>query len=68
MVVLRTGRDQSSFSSPKSAGQIAMEKRTLRPQNVDQLMGAAADLWSSDEEFDEFLASIDRHRPRSAAQ
>jgi hypothetical protein len=56
------GRGNTDFWSPKSAEQIAAEQGITQPQDLDQLTGAAADLWSSDEDFDEFLASIDRHR------
>jgi len=55
-----------SFWNPKSAEQLAAEQGIDRPQSLDALIGSAADLWSSDEEFHEFLTSIDRHRREPA--
>jgi hypothetical protein len=55
------GRGNDDFWSPKTAHQIAAEQGIRGPQQLDQLAGAAADLWASDEEFDHFLAAIDRH-------
>jgi hypothetical protein len=52
------------FWTPTSAENTAAEQGVREPQDLGLLTGAAADLWSSDEEFDEFLASIDRHRHR----
>lgn len=54
--------DQNAFWRPKSAQQIAAEQGITQPRPLDQLFGAARGLWDDDEEFDQFLASIDRNR------
>lgn len=58
----RLHEKKRDFWTATSAEHIAAENGFGEPQNLDLLTGAAADLWSSDEEFDAFLASIDRHR------
>ncbi len=54
-----------NFWSYKTAEQIAAEQGIRAPQPLHILTGAAADLWKSDDEFEQFFASIDRH-PREA--
>lgn len=61
-------KPNNDFWASKSAEQIAAEQGITSPQPLDQLIGAAADLWESDEEFEQFLASIrDRVPPPAVA-
>jgi len=54
--------DQNSFWTPATAEQIAKQQGIVSPQSLDQLIGAAPELWATDDEFDQFLASVDRNR------
>lgn len=58
---------EDRFWHPKTADELAAEQGVVSPQSLDELTGAAADLWENDEEFEQFLASIDRH-PREPAK
>jgi hypothetical protein len=55
-------RPDAEFWKRKTVEELAAEQGITRPQSLDDLIGAAADLWASDEEFERFVASIDRHR------
>jgi hypothetical protein len=39
----------------KTVEELAAEQGVQLPQNLDRLLGAGAQLWDSDAEFDEFL-------------
>jgi hypothetical protein len=51
-----------SFWKTKTAEELSIEQGVLGPQPLDEMIGAAADLWDSDADFEEFLADLDRAR------
>ena len=53
---------KDNFWKPKSIDQLTVEQGIKAPQSLDKLAGAVADFWASDEDFEQFLSSIDRHR------
>jgi hypothetical protein len=54
---------RDKFWHPESAEEVAAGQGITQPQSLDRLTGAAADLWESDEEFEEFLALMCGARP-----
>lgn len=55
-------QNENSFWKPQLIDELAEAQGIRTPQSLDRLIGAAADLWESDEEFERFVISIDRHR------
>jgi hypothetical protein len=53
---------QSDFWRRKTIEQLAAEQGVSIPQNIDHLLGAGADLWADDAEFDAFLDSLRESR------
>ena len=48
--------------TPKTIDEIARQQGITEPQDLDRMFGAAADLWESDEAFDNFVAGIYQRR------
>lgn len=61
---VRSGRPASAWRD-KSVQELAADQGIKIPQDKRGLLGACADLWDSDEEFEEFLKGIydRRHAP-----
>ncbi len=60
-----TGLDPDAFWQPKTAEELAAEQGIDGPQDLDGLIGDGAELWDTDEEFDEFLRGIEARRRES---
>ena len=60
-------QDRQEFWQPKSVEQLAAEQGIHAPQSIDVLIGAAADLWDSNEDFEQFLSEIERRRHEASA-
>ena len=43
--------------------ELAAEQGIAVPQSLDEMIGAAADLWDDDEDFDRFVEGIQDRRP-----
>jgi hypothetical protein len=52
----------SDLGRRKTIDELAAEQGVSIPQNLDDLLGAGADLWADDAEFDAFLASLRESR------
>jgi hypothetical protein len=52
-----------NFWTPKPTEQLAREQGITEPQPWDQLTGAGADLWESDEDFEQFLHALEPSTP-----
>jgi len=55
-----------SFSGRKSIEQLAAEQGVKLEGQLERILGARADLWASDEEFEEFVRGIYERRRESA--
>lgn len=53
-----SGSAAEDFWREPSLEELAVEQGICQPQKLDDLVGAGADLWDGDEQFDEFLAGI----------
>jgi hypothetical protein len=51
-----------SFWKKKSIEQLAAEQGVRPLENVDELFGAAANLWADDADFEEFMKGIAARR------
>lgn len=60
----RTGRKSGVvFSARKSIAELAAEQGVMLEGQLERIMGAGADLWASNDEFEEFVQGIyDRRR------
>ena len=58
---------QDNFWKPKTIQELAQQQGIEGPESLEKITGAAADLWESDEDFENFLQSIDRHRREAAS-
>ncbi|HZL35801.1 MAG TPA: hypothetical protein VFC78_10865 [Tepidisphaeraceae bacterium] len=52
---------EENFWKAISVERFAAEQGIEGPQSLDKLIGAAADLWSDDEEFERYVTSTERH-------
>jgi uncharacterized protein (DUF2384 family) len=52
----------TSFSQRKSIEQLAAEQGVKLEGQLEGILGAGADLWTSDEEFEEFVRGIYERR------
>ena len=61
---MSTDRDKQVLWQERSLDELAHEQK-LAQSTVESLVGQGADLWASDEELDQFIASIQerRHEP-----
>ena len=57
----------SNFWNPQPVERLAADQGITKPQSLDELTGAAADLWESDEDFERFLKFIDRPGSEASA-
>jgi hypothetical protein len=56
-------REASSFSERKSIEELAADQGVRLEGQFERILGAGADLWASDQEFEEFVRGIyDRRR------
>lgn len=55
----------TSFLERKSFEQLAAEQGVKLEGQLERILGAGADLWSSDEEFEEFVRGIYERRRES---
>ena len=62
-----SGPSKENFWNPKSAEQVAAEQGITQPQTLDQLTGAASNLWESDEDFQQFLWFLEHERRERAS-
>jgi uncharacterized protein (DUF2384 family) len=51
-------RSSEDFWKPRTLEQIIAEQNGGRPTRLEDILGKGADLWDSDEEFEEFLAIL----------
>jgi hypothetical protein len=58
---------QDNFWKAKTIQELGKQQSIEGPQSLEKLTGAAADLWESDDDFESFLQSIDRHRREAAS-
>jgi len=60
-------RPATSFSERKSIQELAAEQGVRLEGQLERILGAGADLWASDEEFEEFVRGIYDRRRESLA-
>lgn len=53
-----------AFWRERSLDELAAEQRIAVPQALDEMIGAAAELWDDDEDFDLFVGQIHERRLR----
>ena len=51
------------FWRKRTVDELAAEQGIAVPQSLDEMIGAAADLWDDDEDFDRFVQGIQDRRP-----
>ena len=57
------GKSAAGVSEPKSIAELAAEQGVRLEGQLERILGAGADLWASDEEFEGFVRGIyDRRR------
>ena len=52
----------ADFQEWRSIDELAEEQGIVAPQQLDRMIGAAADLWDSDEDFERFVNRGSEHR------
>jgi hypothetical protein len=58
---------KDNFWKPKAIQELAQQQGIEGPQSLEKITGVASELWESDEDFENFLQSIDRHRREAAS-
>ena len=55
----------ADFQEWRSIDELAEEQGIVAPQQLDRLIGAAADLWDGEEDFERFVNRGSEHRHRT---